>query len=269
MSWGPPRGTWALVTGASSGIGLAFAEAIAARGIPLVLTARSGDKLAALAARLAEREGVEAVAHPCDLTRPEAPAELIAATEGAGRPLGLLVNDAGFGFAGPFAEQPLDELLAMLRLNVLASTELTHRALPGMRARRGGAVLNVASTAAFVPGPGFAAYSATKTYLLSLSIALHEELRSDGVLVTALCPGFTRTAFAGAARMKSASGTPFPESTPEKVAASGLRALDRGHAFHVSHPLDRVWIASGRLVPRTWPAKIAARFFAKMRAQRP
>jgi hypothetical protein len=263
VKWSVPKGSWALVTGASSGIGAALAEALAARGVPLVLAARSKEALESLAARLRADEGIEAIAHPCDLTVEGAAAGLIEATEGSGRPLGLLVNDAGFGWNGAFSEQPLPRVLDMLRLNVVAATELMRRALPAMRARRAGAVLNVASTAAFVPGPFFAEYSATKSYLLSLSMALHEELRPEGVLVTALCPGFTRTGFSAVAGMRGAEGTGFPEMSPGDVAAAGLRALDRGVSYAVTHPLDRVWIAAGRLAPRTWPPKIAARLFRR------
>lgn len=265
MSFRPPDGTWALVTGASSGIGEALAEAVAARGMPLVLAARSAERLEALAARLREREGVEAVPFPVDLTAPGAAEALIAATEGAGRPLGLLVNDAGFGWNGPFDGQPIERTLEMLRLNVLASTELAHRALPAMRRRRGGAILNVASTAGFLPAPFFAAYAATKSYLIALSLALHEELQADGVLVTALCPGFTRTGFAASAAMKEGEKTLFPVMTPGEVAASGLRALDRRRPLVVTHPLDRAWIFASRLLPRTLTARLAASLFARTR----
>ncbi len=183
---------------------------------------------------------------------------MFAATEGAGKVVSTLVNGAGFGLNGPEAELPLPRVLEMLQLNVVATAELTHRFLAAMRARRGGAILNIASTAAFLPMPYFAAYAASKAFILSFTHALHEEAKKDGVTVTCLCPGYTKTNFYAVAGMRGAEATPFPEMTPDAVARIGLEALRKKKAYVVTHPLDRAWIASGRLVPRWVPVKLAA-----------
>lgn len=253
----------AVVTGASSGIGEAFARLLAAEGRPVLLVARSRDALAALAAALRAAHGGGAEILAADLGTPEGRAAVWGATEGAGRPVALLVNSAGFGLNGPEAELPLERIHALLELNVVATVELTHRFLVAMKARRGGAILNVASTSAFYPTPGFAAYGASKAFVLSFTHALHEEARKDGVTVTCLCPGFTRTKFAAVAGMKGAEATPFPEMTAEAVAKIGLEAVRKKKAVVVTHPLDRAWIFSGRLVPRWVPARLGARFFSK------
>ena len=255
----------AVVTGASSGIGAAIAGKLAAYGVPLVLVARSAGILAERAAGLRARHGVVVEVVPLDLSREEAAAELFDRTEGAGGAVDLLVNAAGFGWNGPQAEMETARFLDLLRLNVLATAELTHRFLRAMVARKHGAILNVVSTAAFLPAPYFAAYGASKAFVLNFTHALHEEAKRDGVTLTALCPGYTRTNFHAVARMRGAEGTPFPEMTPEAVAEFGLRALEKGKAVAVTHLLDRIWIAAGRLVPRSVPPKLAARFFAATR----
>jgi hypothetical protein len=255
----------AVVTGASSGIGAAIAARLAAGGVPLVLVARSEGGLAERAAELRGKHGIAVEVLPLDLARPGAAAELFERTEGAGAAVDLLVNAAGFGWNGPQAEMETARLLELLRLNVLGTAELTHLFLRAMTGRRRGAILNIASTTGFYPVPYFAAYGASKAFLLSFTHALHEEAKRDGVTVTALCPGFTRTNFQAVARMRGAEGTPFPEMTADAVAGIGLAALERGKAVAVTHPLDRLWIASGRLLPRSVPTKLAARFLAKTR----
>jgi short-subunit dehydrogenase len=252
----PERGL-AVVTGGSSGIGEAFARKLAARGFSLVLVARSAGRLAALAEELAARHGIAAEPVALDLSAPGAAEALYARTEGAGRPVALLVNNAGVGLHGALAEQPPARVEELLRLDVLALTELTQRFLAAMRARRSGAILNVASTQAFLPVPYMAAYGAAKAYVSSFTQAVHEEAERDGVVVTCLCPGYTRTRFYGASKMKGPKGTPFPEMTPDDVAEAGLAALDRGRAVAVPHPLDRLWIFTGRFVPLAVPRKLA------------
>ena len=153
--------------------------------------------------------------------------------------------------------------IALVDLNVRVLTESCHRFLSPMRARRHGRILNVASTSSFLPVPYMAAYAASKAFVLSFSQALHEEARGDGVTVTALCPGYTRTAFHDVAGMRGAEATPFPEMTPEAVADAGLAALENERALVVTHPLDRLWIALGRLAPRTLPPRIAAAVFRR------
>ncbi len=260
-----PAGACAVVTGASSGIGEAIARRLAERRFPLVLVARSAARHAALAAELRERHGTAAEALPLDLADPASPAALWARTEEAGRPVGLLVNDAGFGLNGALADLPGERVAEMLRLNVLALTELTRLALVAMRGRRRGYVLNVASTAGFLPGPYFAAYAASKAYVRMFSEAVREEARADGVVVTCLAPGFTRTRFAETAGMADGGRTPFPVMTAEDVAGAGLLALEKGKAVHVPHPLDRVWIGSLRLALPGLPAKLTAALFRRTR----
>ena len=255
----------AVVTGASSGIGEALARRLAESDRDLILVARTGHRLARLAEELAKANGIEAGILVADLETPEGRETVFAETEGAGKAVELLVNAAGFGLNGPEVELPLDRVLGMLQLNVVATAELTHRFLVGMRARRAGAILNVASTAAFLPMPYFAAYAASKAFVLSFSHALHEEAKQDGVTVTCLCPGYTKTNFHRVAGMRGAEATPFPEMTPDAVAKIGLEALRKKKAYVVTHPLDRAWIASGRLVPRSMPVKLAAAIFSRTR----
>jgi len=252
----------AVVTGASSGIGAALARLLSAEGRPVLLVARSKDALEALQGEI-RAAGGEAGVLVADLGGPGGRDALWNATEGAGRAVSLLVNNAGFGLVGPEAELPLERVRALLELNVVTTAELTHRFLVAMRARRAGAILNVSSTSAFYPTPFFSVYGASKAFVLNFSHALHEEAKPDGVVVTCLVPGYTKTNFHAVAHMKGAETTPFPEMSAEAVAKIGLEALRKGKAFAVTHPLDRLWIASGRLVPRWVPAKIGARFFAK------
>ena len=260
-----PAGSFALVTGASAGIGEAIARSLARRKVPQILVARSAQKLSALAAELHATSGVAVEAIPLDLEADGAAERLVAATEGAGRPVGLLVNNAGFGWYGPQAEQGLERTLRMLRLNVASLVELTDRLLAPMRARRAGLVLNVASTAAFLPVPYMSVYAATKAFVLSYSHALHEELAGTGIVVTALCPGTTRTDFHRVAGLAEGERVRFPSLSAETVAEAGLRGLARGRAVVVPNLLDSAWIFTGRLVPRAVPPKIAAAVFSRLK----
>jgi short-subunit dehydrogenase len=261
-----PPGSFALVTGASSGIGEAIAARLAARGVSLILAARSVSKLEELRSTWSVRYGIDVETVAVDLSDADGPMRLWAATEGAGRRVYLLVNNAGFGLNGAEADLPLEKTAEMIRLNVGATAELTHRFLGAMRSRGRGWILNVASTAAFVPGPWFGTYSATKAFVLSFSLALHEEAKRDGVTVTCLCPGYTRTGFHAAAGMKPVDETPiFPVMSADAVAEAGLAALERGRRFVVPHFLDRLWISSLRLVPRSVPPLLAAAFFRRSR----
>lgn len=259
-----PGGTFALVTGASGGIGEAIARGLAARKVPQLLVARSADRLEALAAELRASSGVAVEAIAADLAAPGAAGRLFDATEGAGKPVGLLVNNAAFGFYGPQEEQDLERTLRMLQLNVTVTVELTHRLLAPMIGRRAGYVLNVASTAAFLPVPFMGVYAATKAFLLSLSQALREELRGKGIVVTALCPGTTRTDFHRVAGLAQGTSNPFPSLSAGTVAEAGLRGLGRGKAIVVPNLLDSAWIFTGRLVPRTLPPKIGAAVFSRL-----
>ena len=264
-----PEGSFALVTGASAGIGEAIARSLARRKVPQLLVARSAGRLEELAAELRASSGVAVEAVALDLASEGAAERLFAATEGAGRPVGLLVNNAGFGFYGPQEEQGLERTLRMLRLNVAALVEATDRFLAPMHARRSGLVLHVASTAAFLPVPYMAVYAATKAFVLSYSQALHEELRGAGIVVTALCPGTTRTDFHRVAGLAPGARVSFPSLSAETVAEAGLRGLERGKALVVPNLLDSAWIFTGRLVPRTLPPKIGAAVFSRLRRAAP
>jgi len=259
---GDPR--LAVVTGASSGIGAALARLLAARGRTVLLVARGREAREDLAKELRAAGGAAEVL-AADLATTPGRDAVWDATEGRGRPVTLLVNDAGFGLNGPETELPLERVRALLELNVVATAELTHRFLVAMKARRGGAILNVSSTAAFYPTPYFSVYGASKAFVLNFTHALHEEAKKDGVTVTCLVPGYTKTNFHAVAGMKGAEATPFPEMSAEAVARIGLEALRKRKAFVVTHPVDRAWIASGRLVPRSVPAKLGAFFFSKTR----
>lgn len=261
-------GSFAVVTGASAGIGEAIARGLARRKVPQLLVARSSDRLAALASELSAASGVTVEALPLDLAEDGAAERLYAATEGAGKPVGLLVNNAGFGWYGPQAEQGVERTLRMLRLNVATLVEATDRLLVPMRERRAGYVLNVASTAAFLPVPFMSVYAATKAFVLSYSHALHEELAGTGIVVTALCPGTTRTDFHRVAGLAPGERVRFPSLSAETVAEAGLRGLERGRAVVVPNPLDRAWVFTGRLVPRSLPPKVAAAVFSRLKRAR-
>lgn len=210
---------WALVTGASSGLGEAYAVALAARGFPLVLTARRRDRLEALAARLGKAHGVETLVVEADLSQRGAP-EAVRDAVGA-REVGLLVNNAGFGFSGRFAEHDPAGTDEMIQLNCAAVVRLTHLFLPAMLARRRGGVVIVASVAGYQADPWFAVYGATKAFDLLFAEALWSELRGTGVDVLAVSPGETRTEFHERAHAKRQ----FSGMTPEFVIERSLAAL--------------------------------------------
>src|SRR5579872_5627834 len=191
-----PKGT-ALITGASEGIGADIARLCAADGYDVILVARRASLLAELAADLSHSQGIAARALPVDLADPAAPEVIFEQTRADN--VELLINNAGFGIRGPFVETDWDAESRLLQVNVIALMRLTKLYLPGMVRRRSGRILNVASTAAFVPGPFMALYYASKACVFSFSLALASELRGSGVTVTALCPGPTRTGFFKAA----------------------------------------------------------------------
>ncbi|HET9595774.1 MAG TPA: SDR family oxidoreductase [Anaeromyxobacteraceae bacterium] len=254
---GSPKGR-ALVTGASSGIGEQLARVMAARGHDLVLTARSEDRLRALAAELSAKHGVRAEAVAADLGRPGGAAALGAELARRGMELEILVNDAGFAMHGPFAEGDAARQTSLLELNVVALTELTRLVLPGLLARGAGRVMNVASTAAFVPGPFMAVYYASKAYVLSFSVALAEEVKGRGVTVTALCPGATRTNFevaAGVSATRLFRGRGVMSAAD--VARDGYEGMMAGRAIVVPGLRNRLLAGSSRLAPRTLQARIA------------
>ncbi|HUI43254.1 MAG TPA: SDR family oxidoreductase [Terriglobia bacterium] len=255
-----PEPTYALITGASSGIGECFARALAARQRNLVLVARSADRLEALAAELRSHHGILAEPLPSDLAASGAAAALAARLGEKRLSVDLLVNNAGFGARGEFLKLPLDRQSEMVDLNVRALIELTHFLARPMMERRAGAIINVASTASFQAVPYTTLYSATKALVLSFSLGLAEELRPYSVTVVTLCPGGTQTNFF------KASGYGRPNmlgslQLPEEVAAAGLRALERGGGLVVPRLLNKAMVFVQRLVPRGLPVKMAARMF--------
>jgi uncharacterized protein len=242
----------ALVTGASSGIGAAIARELASRGWDLVLTARSEERLERLGAELRGQHGVDVHVISEDLADPEAPARLEARTEGAGLGIDLLVNNAGFGRIGPFVAQEVEDANAMIRVNVTAVTELFRRFAPHMVARGGGRILNVASTAAFQPGPLMAVYYATKAYVVSFSEGVRNELASSGVTVTTLCPGVTGSEFHQRAGMHGDSVLErLRPASAEDVARFGVEAALRGKGVVIPGRLNRILATAVRFVPRS------------------
>jgi hypothetical protein len=248
------RRAW--VTGASAGIGAVFARRLAQEHFDLALVARSRERLDALAAEVTEAHGVACDVVPADLTvaaQLHGVAELIAG-DGA---LERMVNNAGFGTVGPFAELDPDHEEEEIRLNVVALTRLTRAALPGMIARGHGAVINVSSMAAFQPAPQNATYAATKAFVNSFTEALHEELRGTGVQVQALCPGFTRTEFQDRAGI-DVSGLPsFVWMTAEAVVDASLAALRRGEVVCVPGLGNRLFATATAAMPRALVRRIA------------
>lgn len=245
-----------LVTGASSGIGRELAILSAERRRNVILVSRGEERLASLASDLRSRHAVDAVVIPKDLSEPEAPPKLFAEVERRELAVDALVNNAGFGTHGPFHETSVDTQLEMLRLNVTALTHLTHLFLPRMLRAGRGRILNVASTAAFQPGPLMAVYYASKAYVLSFSEALAEELRGSGVTVTALCPGPTRTEFQARARMEESNLVRFGLADARSVAEAGFRAMESGRAVVVPGLANRLLALSVRLSPRALVRRI-------------
>jgi len=245
----------ALITGASSGIGRAFAVQLAASGTDLVLVARRRDRLDELADRLRAEHRIEIEVLVADLTDDGDLATVEARLGDDREPVDLLVNNAGFATTGRFAALPGDREVAEIRLNVLAPVRLTRAALPGMVDRGHGGVVNVSSIASLQPLPYWATYAATKAYLTSFSEAVHEEVRSQGVVVLALMPGFTHTEL-----QAPPVGIPGPLwMEAEQVVKSGLAALDRRRASRVPGALNRVVATLSRLTPRAVSRRVVAR----------
>ena len=243
----------ALITGASAGLGAEFARQLSRRGgHALVLAARRNDRIEALAKDLGNARAVA-----IDLSKAGSAAKLIADLDAAGERTEILVNNAGFGLIGRFAELDPKRLRQMIDLNVGTLTDLCRAVAPGMVKRQSGGILNVASTAAFQPGPNMAVYFATKAYVLSFTEALHEELKPHGVNVSCLCPGPTRTEFGEVAGFGgSATFERVAMEAPEVVEA-GLAGLEKNHAVVVPGLMNKIVAASTRFAPRPVVRKIA------------
>lgn len=247
----------AVITGASAGLGVHFAENLAAARRDLLLVARRADRLDALAARLRAEHGITVDVIAIDLSAPDAPRALIDQAHARGLSITMLINNAGFGARGAFDGLDLARQAEMIDLNCRALMALCHLVLPGMIARGQGEILNVASTAAFQPGPWMAVYYATKAFVLSFSEALHEEVKDKGVRVSALCPGPTRTEFADVADMSDSELFKRFASDANAVAREGLAALRANRAVKVSGVLNAVMAGSIRFTPRGLARRIA------------
>jgi len=250
-------GKWALVTGASAGIGLALAEKLGAARANLVLTARRLDRLEKLAQDLSAKHGVKVETFAADLARAEAPQEIFAFTTSRQIEIELLINNAGFGAYGYHHEIAPSRFAEMVQVNCTAVTVLTQLFLKGMVDRRSGDVMIVSSVAAFQPVPFNSAYAATKAFDLILSQGIAEEVREFGVNVCALCPGSTSTEFQQVARQPDRMFR--AAETAAKVARVGLEALAQGKTVAVSGFSNLLMVEAQRLAPRRFVAKMAAR----------
>ena len=242
----------ALVTGASAGLGVEFARQLSKRGHRLVLVARRKERLEKLAKEIGNARAVA-----IDLSKANAAAKLMADLEENGEVVDLLVNNAGFGLIGRFAELDAKRLRQMIDLNVGVLTDLCRAVAPGMIERKSDGIINVASTAAFQPGPKMAVYFATKAFVLSFTEALHEELKPHGIKVSCLCPGPTRTEFGEVAGFGGNGMFDHVAMGPVEVVEKGLSGLDKNRAVVVPGLMNKVTAASNRFAPRSVVRKIA------------
>ena len=242
----------ALITGASAGLGVEFARQLSKRGHALVLAARRKERLEELANELGDARAVA-----IDLSKPGAATKLVADLQAVGQEVEILVNNAGFGLIGRFAELDAKRERQMIDLNVATLTDLCRAVAPQMIARKSGGIINVASTAAFQPGPKMAVYFATKAFVLSLTEALHEELKPHGVHVTCLCPGPTRTEFGDVAGFGGNGMFDRVAMESPEVVGAGLKGLDKNRAVVVPGLVNKITAASTRFAPRPVVRKIA------------
>ena len=241
-----------LITGASAGLGAEFARQCAARGDEVVLVARRTDRLRALAAEIGKAHVIAA-----DLARPEAATQIVGETIARGMWVRTLINNAGFGLRGRFDELALDRQLEMIDLNVRALTSLAFVVINDMVLKGGGSILNVASTAAFQPGPNMAVYFATKAYVLSFSEALHEEWKDRGIKVSCLCPGPTRTEFGEVAGIRTLGQFDRLAMDAGPVVRAGLHGLEKNRAVVIPGVMNKTGAISTRFAPRSVVRRIA------------
>ena len=249
--------TTALVTGATAGIGRAFVDGLAARGDDLVLVARNGARLESIAAEIRDAHHVDAMPLVADLLDEEGMAAVEARLGDASDPIDLLVNNAGMGSFGTFAELDVADEERAIRLNVLALMRLTHAALEGMLKRGSGAIVNLASLAAYQPDPWSATYGATKAWVLSFTQAIHEEVRGTGVHVMAVCPGYTHTEFHERAGLGETALPGFVWQTPDQVVATALRDLDRGRSVSIPGAMNKALCAMTSVAPAGISRRVA------------
>lgn len=241
-----------LITGASAGLGVEFAKQCAARGDEVILVARRKGRLNKLAAEIGKAHVIAV-----DLSKPKSAEKLLTEVASRGLWVRTLINNAGFGLRGRFDALPLDRQLEMIDLNIRALTNLAFVVLDNMRAHGDGAILNVASTAAFQPGPNMAVYFATKAYVLSFTEALHEEWKDRGIKVSALCPGPTRTEFGDVAGIKTLGSFDRLAMEAEPVVRAGLEGIERNQAIVIPGMTNKIGAWSTRLAPRSTVRKIA------------
>jgi short-subunit dehydrogenase len=258
---GPWAGKWALVTGASAGIGVALARELAAGGTNLVLTARRTERLQQLAEELSAIHKIRVEVVPADLAQPEAPQQIFGFTSAKQIEIELLINNAGFGAYGEFAKAEPQRLLEMVQVNCSAVVHLTRLYLAAMLDRKRGDVLIVASTASFQAVPFISTYAATKAFDLLFAEGLAEEVRPHGVRVCALCPGSTESEFHEVAGQSGLVAAMRSRETAEKVARVGLRALAAGKSYVISGAGNYLGAHAQRLVPRRFVTRITARMF--------
>ena len=253
------KGKWALVTGASAGIGKALAEELAQGGTNVVLTARRQDRLEALASELTAKHPIQTETFVADLAQPSAPKAIFQFTQQKGLTISLLINNAGFGQYGELHATDIERLRDMVQVNCTAVLQLTRLYLPEMVARRSGDILIVASTAAFQAVPYISTYAATKAFDLYVAEGLAEEVQPYGVRVCALCPGTTTSEFHELAGHPAHSKG--REQSAETVARNGLEALAAGKSYVISGLGNYLGAHGQRLVPRRFVTRIAARMF--------
>jgi short-subunit dehydrogenase len=255
----------ALITGASSGIGEAFAKALAAKGLDLILVARSEDKLRALARQLNELYSRRVEVVTADLSLAGSAAKVHAAAEGLGMPVDLLINNAGFGTVGAFVKQDAERERQEILLNAAAVVDLAHAFLPAMLARKRGAIMNIASAAAFQPLPYMSVYAATKAFVLSFSQGLRGEVRNKGIKVLAVCPGPVDTPFFEATGSAGLRKTVPKASmvTTDDVVREALRALKAGRSVVVPGFAFKLAAAGSKFMPHDLLTAMTARFMKR------
>lgn len=244
-------GKWALITGASSGLGLEFADLLAAQKVNLVLAARRQEPMEKLASDLRNKYGVHVLIEAIDLASPGAASRLKCSLDAKSVTVDILLNNAGYGLHGDLLETPIERTANMIQLNITTLTELTYLFGRDMAKRQSGHILLVASLMAFQAVPSYAAYAATKAYVLALGEALHNELRPHGVVATTLCPGHTATGFDEVAGATTSAMLRILTMQPHPVAVSGIRALLQGKAMVVAGLLNKMVAFSNRLTPRS------------------
>lgn len=258
------KASLALITGASSGIGLELAKQLARSGTNLILVARNSEALSNLRTELTTKHTISVQCIALDLSTTNAAAHLVETLGSTTRDIDLLINNAGFGINDVFTSITLNQINKMIMLNITALTELTHFILPFMRLRQSGKILNVASVAAFQACPYFAVYGATKAFVLSFSDALGVELKGSGISVTTLCPGATATNFHNVAGSTNGLGLKFSDSA-EVVAKQALAAMYQETTYIITGTVNKIIPWCSRLLPRKWVARIAGRLFNKSR----